>query len=235
MPNSAVLQLEQEKNVKTLDTNVEQQQKEDSQMRNCSTCKKDYKSNLAFSRHLLKCKNKINECYICETDFQDAQELKVHHIDNHDGQVFVCLEENCFGAFSTKKGLTYHTKVDHSEKGFDCETCVQSFSTQEELNSHHRSANHKAKSKQRVCKGCGKSFNTKHDTDRHFLNSCPFNPERVAKCRVCNVNTGKASDFLEHLQKKHNSTSEFLCTRCLLDMPCTASLEDHLKTCKKTG
>ena len=171
MDGGVVVEMEEDRIEKTLDSNVEQQVKEDSQSNYCGTCKKNFKSNLAYSRHLLKCRNKINECYICETDFKNAEELKLHHIDHHDGQIFVCLEEKCFCAFSTKKGLTYHTNVDHSEKSFDCETCTQSFSTQEELATHHKSPEHKTKTKQRRCQGCVISSKVVHSTLRDRSNA----------------------------------------------------------------
>ena len=217
---------------KTFDANVEQTVKEDTKPKQCETCGKEFKSPLAYSRHLLPCKSAVNECHICETKFEDAEQLKLHTIDQHDGNIWVCMEEGCYSSFATKKGLQYHSSTVHSAKTFNCSACNESYPTQEELSMHKKSSSHKSKTKKSPCPGCSKMFNIKHDAVRHFDSCCPFNPDRQVKCKVCNTGIGRAIDFLKHLREKHNCTSNYMCTRCLLDMPTKKSLEEHLLSCK---
>ena len=217
--------------VRSLDSNVEQQSKEDTTHKNCSTCNKLFKSQYAYMRHLCHCKSTVMECSICEMKFSNGKQMRQDILEYHEGKLWTCTYEGCFRYFGTKKGMTYHLE-EHISKQFSCNSCNEEFVNAEELNTHKKSAAHKQRSKQSVCKPCKSIFSGKYEMDRHYKTTCPFNSERMVKCKVCNQNTGKAHDFLIHLQEKHNSKMHYLCTRCLLDFASEKLLDKHQETCK---
>ena len=214
-----------------MDTNVEMIKSEDEKSVICSTCKKTYKLQLAYTRHINSCKMSHNQCSMCSTKFSSNEQLKEHIIQSHEGKVFVCPYEDCYIAYATKKGLKYHQGT-HAMKQFNCSTCSLSFNSSEELQTHKKNPEHKNYAKRAKCSGCGKVYNSKHEAEWHFDKSCLFNPDRIVKCFVCMKMTGKAKDFLEHLKEKHNSAAVCICTRCLLSFPNAKSKEKHLETCK---
>ena len=83
------------------------------------------------------------------------------------------------------------------------------------------------------CTPCRKEFTGKYELNRHLQSTCPFNPDQQVKCKVCNTSSGTAQDFLKHLREEHNSTSDYLCTRCLLDFTTEKLLLSHLEKCKE--
>ena len=74
---------------KTLDTNVEMIKAEDEKSVICSTCKRTYKSQLAYTRHINSCKMLHNQCSMCSTQFSSNKELKEHIIESHEDKLFV--------------------------------------------------------------------------------------------------------------------------------------------------
>lgn len=216
---------------KIVDTNVEQTIKEDTSIRTCATCEKVFKTAYAYTRHLCQCKSMVMECSICETKFPNGQQMRKHINETHEGKLWACTYESCYRYFGTKKGMTYHLG-EHVQRNFSCASCNEDFVSADELNVHKRSQDHRQRSKQSICKSCKNTFSGKYERDRHFNTTCPFNAERTVKCKVCNYNTGKAKDFLSHLQEKHNSQLQYICTRCLLDFPTSKELDKHQLSCK---
>ena len=159
----------------------------------------------------------VHQCSLSETKFADGEQMRNHIIQTHSGKLWPCEQEGCYRYFTTKKGWNYHLGEVHIQKNFSCSPCNEEFSNVEDLSNHKKMPAHKMRSKQSVCKDCKKVFTGKYESTRHFNTACPFNPDRAAKCKVCNVNTGKAREFLAHLKEAHNSKNQYLCTRCLLD------------------
>ena len=200
----------------------------------CSTCEKDFSSHFAYNRHAPKCKAEKNQCIVCNSVFASPDHLRDHQMNetSHVGKVFVCKEEGCYAQFTTKKGLAYHRGT-HTKKTFNCNPCQQVFDSREFFSAHKKTEEHKKNSKTTVCQGCKRKFHGKYEAKRHFDSSCSFNPDRKVKCTVCNVTTGPARDFLQHLKEEHSCTSKYLCTRCLLHFTTHAQLNSHQETCKR--
>ena len=72
---------------------------------------------------------------------------------------------------------------------------------------------HRKNTKQTECQGCEHKFHGKYEAKRHFDSSCYFNPERNVKCTICNIVTGKAKHFLEHLKEEHNTYKTQILTK----------------------
>ena len=125
---------------KILDSNVEQQSKEDMTNKNCSTCNKHFNSQYAYTRHLCHCKSAVMECLVCETKFANGNQMKSHILECHGGKLWTCSYEGCFRCFGMKKGMTYHLG-EHVNKQFTCNSCNEEFLSAEELNTHKREAN----------------------------------------------------------------------------------------------
>ena len=71
--------------------------------------------------------------------------------------------------------------VGENYKTLTCSPCNEAFSNAEQLNNPKRTASHKSKSKQSVCKPGQRVFMGKYDCNRHFNTVCPLNPERTVK------------------------------------------------------
>ena len=200
----------------------------------CSRCEKDFSSHFAYNRHVAKCKSENKTCIVCNCVFNTRDELRDHQTKDisHIGKVFLCQEKDCYGAFTTKKGLDYHVRT-HTARVFNCDACGQVFDSHEFFSAHKKTDEHKKNAKQTECQGCECKFHGKYEAKRHFDSSCYFNPERNVKCTVCNVVTGKAKNFLEHLKEEHSCPNKYLCTRCLIHFPTNSGLNSHLKSCKK--
>ena len=71
--------------------------------------------------------------------FTTRDELREHQRKDklHIGKVFLCLEEGCYGAFTTKKGLDYHLHT-HTTKAFNCDACGQVFDSCEFFSAHKK-------------------------------------------------------------------------------------------------
>ena len=174
----------------------------------------------------------VHQCSLCETKFADGEQMRNHIIQTHSGKLWPFEQEGCYRYFTTKKGWNYHLGEVHVQKNFSCSPCNEEFSNAEDLSNHKKTPAHKTRSKQSVCKDCKKVFTGKYESTHHFNTACPFNPDRAAKCKVCNVNTGKAREFLAHLKEAHNSKNQYLCTHCLLNFPTEKQLSAHQETCK---
>ena len=157
--------------------------------------------------------------------------MRKHIVSTHEGKLFPCTVEGCYSYFATKKGFTYHLE-NHEQTNFNCTVCKEVFTNSAKFMAHKKTSVHKTKSKRSQCKACKKVFTGKYEESCHFETACPFNPERPVKCNVCQIRTGKASEFLANLQEKHNFKTSYLCTRCLLDFPMKNLLETHLEKCK---
>ena len=200
----------------------------------CSTCDQTFKSNLSYTRHVNKCKGKHLTYQKCDHIFENIDSPRQHMVDDHTKELFPSMFEGCYSSFNTKKGITCHEGA-HSKKKLSCSPCNQEFETSNDLKNHNRTSAHKDKVKKNPCKGCGNIFNGKSAANRHFENYCPFNADRKVRCIVCKITTGKASEFLKHLQEKHASTNEHFCTRCLVEFPSEKKLKEHQEKCSKGG
>ena len=71
--------------------------------------------------------------------FNTRDELRDHQTKDksHIGKVFLCLEKDCYGAFTTKKGLDYHVHT-HTTKAFNCDACGQVFDSREFFSAHKK-------------------------------------------------------------------------------------------------
>ena len=172
------------------------------------------------------------ECSICNYKFTDGDKLREHIVDYHEGKLWCCTAPNCFTYFSLKKGKIYHEGT-HFKKELTCSHCNEMFEMLTQLAEHKKSPEHKACSKKMKCTPCQKDFTGKYELNRYLQSTCPFNPDRQVKCKLCNTSSGTAHDFLKHLREEHNSTSDYLCTRCLLDFATEKLLLNHLEKCKK--
>ena len=212
-------------------------QPKEKQVFTCTTCTNKFPSHFAYNKHLAKCKNSANTCFVCDCKFDSPEEVREHQKSQitHKGKFFLCEKDDCLFSSMTKKGLTYHIEATHSgSKGpkYTCDACDEVFTDRDTLSDHKKSPEHKQKTKTTPCPGnCGRMFSGNFEAKRHYKNSCCFNKERSVKCTVCNIKTGAAKDFLSHLQKEHASANKYLCTRCLLDMPNVQVLNQHQKKC----
>ena len=171
-------------------------------------------------------------CSLCDKQLPQVSELCKHVAEAHPGKLFACTINDCPYSFTSQKGLEYHIGNIHMGKQFNCSLCKMSFSTARELTEHKKSQDHKNRRKPVDCKGCNKSYIGKYQVERHYHNSCLFNPNCNVKCNICKKTTGPACEFLAHLKKVHDFKSNFLCTHCLLHISLQKKLNEHLKTCK---
>ena len=69
-----------------LDVNVEMVLDENKGFKTCSTCKKVFKLQFTYTRHLCSCKSTVMECSICDFKFTNGEKLREHIVDHHEGK-----------------------------------------------------------------------------------------------------------------------------------------------------
>ncbi|XP_054086522.1 zinc finger protein 700 [Zeugodacus cucurbitae] len=75
-------------------------------------------------------------CHICAKPFMMAQHLNNHVKTKHEGQRFICEEENCGKMFQTAHALKNHAYTHVDQLPYRCEYCQQDFATKGRLRWH---------------------------------------------------------------------------------------------------
>lgn len=68
-------------------------------------------------------------CHICAKPFMMAQHLNNHVKTKHEGQRFICEEENCGKMFQTAHALKNHAYTHVDQLPYRCDYCQQDFPT----------------------------------------------------------------------------------------------------------
>ena len=101
----------------------------------------------------MQMENEDFNCDICEMNFTGVNNIKNHHMIEHD-KLYKCGE--CNKLYSKKAFFINHiTKGHEKPKKFQCELCNKEFSQKDNLGTHIRAIHEKVK---KACSTCGKEY-----------------------------------------------------------------------------
>lgn len=151
----------------------------------------------------------IFQCTICNEQFEDIMELKVHNISTH----FVLTCEKCYGHVSSETELAAH---DDSQRKYECPECNEFRCTEESLKQHQDKAHGVF-----VCKNCGKAFKSIHKLHLHEQKHMS-----KSECPKCGKIYNTKGFFLKHVK---------LCLKDMLDPHPIRSKIEKTFFCDKCG
>ena len=153
-----------------------------------------------------------------------------HYYVTHKEMVFVCEIEKCGCFYFSQNGLRLHCKSRHYAK-LACPTCGTICLSPAAYTVNMEKHNSKSSI---ICSACSKMFMHVNDKDKHFKYRCPRNPNRIIKCKNCNVDVPAAKEGLAtHLKEKLGQTGVFICLHCHRFFVTEKKLDRHNETCTR--
>ena len=164
-------------------------------------------------------------------DFQQTlPSFTDHYYVTHKEMVFICKIEKCGCFYFSQNGLRLHCKSRHYDE-LACPTCGTICLLPAAYTVHMEKHNSKSSI---ICSACSKTFTRVNDKDKHFKYRCPRNPNRIIKCKNCNVEIPGAEEGLAtHLKEKHGQTGIFICLHCHRLFAMEKKLDRHNETCMR--
>ncbi|XP_055635967.1 zinc finger protein ZFP2-like isoform X2 [Toxorhynchites rutilus septentrionalis] len=197
---------------------------------------------------------KSYSCEHCGKMFRCEGNLKYHIDCVHGVKDVVC--DVCKKSFS-KKAISAHKRLVHSDKMFMCEQCPKMFKNRNGLELHKsehdielrkpvkcelcgkemRRGSSLAKHMKVIhsqedpvnCNLCGKQFRTKFHMIRHRTNTCSaMIDSRPFKCEICGKGFAMRLTMTEHMTT-HTKTSLYQCPFCFKTFGYISNLHKHRK------
>ncbi|KFM63423.1 Zinc finger protein 510, partial [Stegodyphus mimosarum] len=186
----------------------------------CMLCKKAFKNQLFYRKHLRIHSEKASVCPICGKSFAKKHILQTH-MQTHGKHQFQC--HLCHKRFTQKGNLNQHLKFHTTKKTYKCNMCDKDFYQQEHLKTHIRHHNNERPFE---CEICHKSFNIKSSLQRHM--NC-HTGEKPFICDICNRGYTRRSVLMLHIQQVHENKKPFQCDECHLCFSQKGNLQAHFR------
>lgn len=175
----------------------------------CDPCQRWFVNSSALEQHEQNSpEHKPFECPVCDDRFHDEEETDEHREEEHN----CCIE--CERYFGSSEALEQHRQGSSKHNPFECPTCDDRFSEQDDLDEHREEAHH-------CCIEC----------DRHFVNEGALEQHRQTsskhciECPTCDDTFSSEDDLNEHRADEHNR-----CIECERDFQSKQNLQTHLKS-----
>ena len=166
-------------------------------------------------------------CEECDYSVRSIEQFREHIELNHlvskrffhcyintvKDQGFKCYQ--CPAIFETKKELTRHVMKEHFyEKTYDCESCSEVFTREDNL-IRHKKVVHIGKDSKFTCQDCGKNFTRKDALIRHKTSIHATDAIDIL-CVKCNATFNRDSNFERHKKSVMNQDGSFknYCSDC---------------------
>lgn len=162
---------------------------------NCDQRRSSFTLKGSLQRHSLRhTKIKQFKCFVCSKKFYFEYERKRHLITHTFLQARKRIQcDLCERTFSTKPGLKFHLKRNHSSyEKVSCVFCTKTYSTKNNLLFHIRSH---IGEKTEVCEICSKEFCSKTEKNLHVRIHLGEKPHR---CNVCAKPFTSTSNLRQH-------------------------------------
>lgn len=177
-------------------------------MKACTECGKEYKTNYKLAEHMRKhTGEKPYKCSMCDKAFRSKIGLAQHEAKHTGHFDYNC--GTCGKGFQCKSYLIVHQRVHSDLKPYPCETCGRNFKTKQSLLDHQ---NRHLGLKPYICETCGRGFITKGLCKSHQKVHSGLD-NRQYPCTVCNKLFVSKSYLNTHL-RIHTGEKPFICEVC---------------------
>ena len=220
----------------------------------CTICnKKSYTEEHTLEKHIEnvhKVKQQIFKCFICDGEFGQKAELRVHIDSVHDGKKFKCSSCEYVTAFN--QNLTKHIEAVHEGIRYNCTICDDvSYTQKQQLNKHIKSV-HEGKKLFR-CLICDGEFTESVELKNHIesvhpeLDSANFEvgdvhegkkvlKQKPNKCSNCEACFRFKKSLKKHIASVHEELKKnelFQCSYCDVSYAKEENLNAHFSTVHK--
>ncbi|XP_045456943.1 zinc finger protein 664-like [Melitaea cinxia] len=181
-----------------------------------------------IKNHLIsfKFENDVLKCFICSSKFSRFKGL-LEHMNLH-CRNFVC--NICDAGFVNRKRLIVHQEK-HKTGIFQCEICLEEFSTLPKKKLHIKSI-HKPVKFRNKCGYCNETFKDYHQKLKH-LTVVHQVEQHAYKCEACDRVYRTRKSFRVHIQRDHLLQRPHHCSECDKTFYSGSALKCHML--KHTG
>ena len=218
----------------------------------CPVCHVKFKtrSTALFHREMIHndCTGDL-QCHLCAMRFYSDSYLK-RHIDANHGKGVNCRQ--CGAKFQTHLQLKEHKLVTHTNEGFHCGVCTQSFLTVRKLEIHFKTS-HPDAEPTNVCEYCQKAFSAEQQLSYHVDEYHEHESQNLDKPFACpddlcekrfRIEYSLTQHALLHIPETQYRTKRKIKNVEKVDdqSPCPScgklmssnSIDSHLKSCSST-
>ena len=158
------------------------------------------------------------ECNICEKDFANRYELRIHMHTHKKERLFQCDKGE--KAFTVSRYLKSHKHLHDEERPFKCDKCPKAFKLSKDLKRHFRIHTGEKPFK---CNKCPQAFRQSEHLKIHFR---IHTGERPFKCNKCSKSFRQSEHLKIHL-RFHTGERPFKCNKCSKTFSCSQNLKRH--------
>lgn len=191
----------------------------------CDLCSKIFKNKAALIAHQKSCTGFDIFCEKCGAQFETRKKLSKHMSVNHSDTQYTCYI--CGDSYKRKWLLEEHIARHSDPKPFKCNECEKGFGGKDTLKVHLR-AEHMGSFPGYICTTCNKRYGTKTKLKRHMASK--HYSEGIFCCGLCSMKFGTEKALQSHLHNIHTPIEQktvYKCSLCAYTATTKVRIEKH--------
>lgn len=203
------------------------------EIRKCDICNKEFINGYLLDQHNKSVHSSVKECKLCHKKLKNRSSLYTHMKYIHDSifnktanldDCFKC--DTCLQTFTLEDDLLEHVFEMHSINSYDCPVCLKNFSCLNYLNKHISQIHVGKESKLSSfhCDNCLLIFYRKCDLEGHIELAHSL---RIHKCNLCDKAYKRTTCLVAHIKTVH-TVEEHPCKVCSKVFKGSKALASHM-------